>query len=150
KVSYSIFSSSLVKVNPLPTLVLSGFHHLTSNFGLSPFQLIKFSSFAQPPWLLCNTTISSITSQSTRQLFSFIQNNLLPPYFALIAFSFNSSASFPTSSSFSLFLSFSYFLNSSWCSILLLFFSGQPAIVSSGKYLYTGSIHFRCNDSRFG
>src|SRR5699024_11789305 len=94
----SISSSPLVKVNPLPTLVLSGFHHLTSNFGSSPFQLIKFNSFAHPPWLLCNTTISSITSQYTRYFFSFIQNNLLTFYFPLMTFCINASSLFYFSS----------------------------------------------------
>src|SRR5699024_4258264 len=77
KVSYITFNSSLVKVNPLPSLVLSSFHHLTSYLGLSPFQLTKLSSFVHPPWLRYNTTISSITFQSTRYFFSIIHNNLL-------------------------------------------------------------------------
>src|SRR5699024_9613669 len=72
-----ISNSSLVKVNPLPSLVLSPLHHLTSYFGLSPFQLTKLSSFVHPPLLRCSTTISSITFQSTRYFFSIIHNNLL-------------------------------------------------------------------------
>src|SRR5699024_12604587 len=61
----------------VPLFAIAVYNLLLMYFGFTPFQLTNLSSFVHPPLLLYNTTISSITFQSTRYFFSIIHNNLL-------------------------------------------------------------------------